>query len=218
MTLDLDRFQRQLEAEQTRLRHALAAVNHESSLLEETGDLAIGSGDHLADSATDTFMRELDEGLEENAEHLLQEIEAALGRIADGTYGTCSVAVESSTRPGSRQSRTPPSALTTSARRSASERTSPHGSDPRGRARGIDGERAAAHLERGALARRGIRPVARADRRGGRGDRRRPGDETGRRAHAGAGRQRRHRRAVLHPPRPELRHRLRPLREPDRAS
>ena len=91
MTLDLDRFQRQLEAEQTRLRHALAAVNHESSLLEETGDLAIGSGDHLADSATDTFMRELDEGLEENAEHLLQEIEAALGRIADGTYGTCSV-------------------------------------------------------------------------------------------------------------------------------
>ena len=64
-------------------------------------------------------------------------------------------AVESSTRPGSRQSRTPPSALTTSVRRSASERTSPHGSDPRGHARGIDGERAAAHLERGALARRG---------------------------------------------------------------
>jgi hypothetical protein len=71
MTLNLDRFQRQLEAEQTRLRHALAVVNHESSLLEETGDLAIGSGDHLADSATETFMRELDGGLEENAEHLL---------------------------------------------------------------------------------------------------------------------------------------------------
>lgn len=91
MTIDFDRFQRQLESEHARLRHALAAVNHEGSLIEETGDLAIGSGDHLADSATDTFMRELDGGLEENAEHLLAEIEAALGRIADGSYGKCVV-------------------------------------------------------------------------------------------------------------------------------
>jgi RNA polymerase-binding protein DksA len=58
-------------------------------MIEETGDLAIGAGDHIADSATDTFMRELDEGLEENAEHLLAEIEGALRRIDDGTYGTC---------------------------------------------------------------------------------------------------------------------------------
>ena len=57
-------------------------------MLEETGDLAIGSGDHIADSATETFMRELDGGLEENADHLLDEIDAALGRIDDGTYGT----------------------------------------------------------------------------------------------------------------------------------
>ena len=36
-------------------------------------------------------MRELDEGLEENADHLIDEVEAALGRIEDGTYGTCAV-------------------------------------------------------------------------------------------------------------------------------
>ncbi len=89
MTIDLDRFRGVLETEQARLRHALAAVNHEGSLLEETGDLAIGAGDHIADSATDTFMRELDEGLEENAEHLLEEIEGALRRIEEGTYGVC---------------------------------------------------------------------------------------------------------------------------------
>ncbi len=89
MSIDLQRFRRDLETEQARLRHALTVVNHEESLLEETGDLAIGSGDHLADSATDTFMRELDEGLEENAEHILQEIETALRRIDDGTYGVC---------------------------------------------------------------------------------------------------------------------------------
>ena len=89
--LDLDRFRSALEGERSRLLQAVHAVHHDGSLLEETGDLAIGSGDHLADSASETYMRELDEGLEENAEHILVEIEAALGRIEDGTYGLCTV-------------------------------------------------------------------------------------------------------------------------------
>ena len=89
MTLALDRAREVLEVERERLTSALATVNHDSSQSEETGDLAAGPGDHLADHATETFMRELDSGLEENAEHLLSEIEAALSRIEDGTYGTC---------------------------------------------------------------------------------------------------------------------------------
>jgi RNA polymerase-binding protein DksA len=88
--LDLERFRRVLEAERDKLRHAAQAVHHDGSLLEETGDLAFGSGDHLADSASETYMRELDEGLEENAGHVLVEIEAALARIENGTYGLCS--------------------------------------------------------------------------------------------------------------------------------
>jgi DnaK suppressor protein len=88
--LDVDRFRRALESERERLLQAVHAVHHDGSLLEETGDLAIGSGDHLADSASETYMRELDGGLEENAEHLLVEIDAALERIDDGTYGLCS--------------------------------------------------------------------------------------------------------------------------------
>ena len=87
--LDLARFRGALEAERNRLLHAAQAVHHDGSLLEETGDLAIGSGDHIADSATETYLRELDEGLEENAEHLLDEIDAALVRIDDGSYGLC---------------------------------------------------------------------------------------------------------------------------------
>lgn len=87
--LDLDRFRSVLEDERVRLLHARDAVHHDGSLLEETGDLAIGSGDHIADSASETYMRELDGGLEENADHILLEIEAALGRIDDGTYGLC---------------------------------------------------------------------------------------------------------------------------------
>ena len=87
---DLERFRLVLQSERDRLLHAAQAVRHEGSLLEETGDLAIGSGDHLADSATETYLRELDEGLEENAGHLLDEIDAALVRIDDGSYGLCS--------------------------------------------------------------------------------------------------------------------------------
>jgi DnaK suppressor protein len=87
--LDVQRFRLLLEGERMRLLHAAKAVHHDGSLLEETGDLAIGSGDHLADSASETYLRELDEGLEENAEHIVVEIDAALGRIEDGSYGLC---------------------------------------------------------------------------------------------------------------------------------
>ncbi len=48
-----------------------------------------------------------------------------------------------------------------------------------------------------------------------RGGRRRSADEAARRTDAGARRERRHRRTVLDPPRPELRYRLRSLRQPD---
>jgi RNA polymerase-binding protein DksA len=89
LSLDLEHYRRALESERERLRHAVGAVHHVGSLLDETGDLAIGSGDHLADSASETYLRELDGGLEENAEHLLVEIDAALGRIENGTYGLC---------------------------------------------------------------------------------------------------------------------------------
>ena len=88
-SLDLARFRGVLESERARLLHARQAVHHDGSLLEETGDLAIGSGDHIADSATETFLRELDEGLEENADHLLDALGAALERIEEGTYGLC---------------------------------------------------------------------------------------------------------------------------------
>ena len=91
MTLDLERFRSQLEDERDRLSHALGAVEHPGSIAEETGDLAVGAGDHLADSATETYIRELDGGLDENAKHVLEAIDAALSRIDDGTFGTCEV-------------------------------------------------------------------------------------------------------------------------------
>jgi RNA polymerase-binding protein DksA len=89
VSVNTNRLRTVLESERERLRAALVSVNHKESLLEETGDLSISTDDHIADTASETFMRELDGGLEENAEHLLEEIENALGRMDEGTYGTC---------------------------------------------------------------------------------------------------------------------------------
>jgi DnaK suppressor protein len=91
MTIDLDHFRSRLESERERLIAARDAINHTDSLADETGDLSTGPGDHLADNATETFMRELDGGLEENADHLLHEIDAALARVDNGSFGTCAV-------------------------------------------------------------------------------------------------------------------------------
>jgi RNA polymerase-binding transcription factor len=56
----------------------------------EDGELSSAAGDqHLADHASEMFDREVDESLEENAELIVREIDAALERIDTGTYGIC---------------------------------------------------------------------------------------------------------------------------------
>jgi RNA polymerase-binding transcription factor len=47
------------------------------------------SDNHLAETASVTIDREIDYSLEENETRVLAAIDAALGRIEDGTYGTC---------------------------------------------------------------------------------------------------------------------------------
>jgi RNA polymerase-binding protein DksA len=91
-TIDTDHFRAELEQHRERLRSTIA--HHDignSSLTEETGELMSSTSDnHLADTASETYEREFDEGLEEDAQDQLREVEAALQRIEDGTYGTCS--------------------------------------------------------------------------------------------------------------------------------
>ncbi len=93
MKIDTDRFRSALLKRRERLQETIK--HHDiggASLLEETGELMSSSADnHLADTASETFERELDEGLEEDAERQLREVEGALERIEDGSYGTCEV-------------------------------------------------------------------------------------------------------------------------------
>ena len=57
------------------------------SIEDETEDQT--QDNHLAETATATLDREIDYTLEENSEHVLAAIDAALNRIEDGTFGTC---------------------------------------------------------------------------------------------------------------------------------
>jgi DnaK suppressor protein len=74
--------------ERTRLANAIDYLHEENPGTfedeeEETFD------NHLADSATVTFTREMDYSLEENAGHVLAAIDEALKKIDDGTFGVC---------------------------------------------------------------------------------------------------------------------------------
>ena len=93
-TIDTEHYRKRLEDEKARLQHALGFLVRENpgSINDELGEVAEGGVDnHLGDTATATFDRELDEGLEEGAQQTLVDIDAALARIEAGTYGTCEV-------------------------------------------------------------------------------------------------------------------------------
>lgn len=90
--IETDRFRERLQEERRRVLGALDNLHTENpgSLEDETGELVSGSNDqHPADTATETFDRELAVTLEDNAESVLAAIDGALARIEQGTYGTC---------------------------------------------------------------------------------------------------------------------------------
>jgi DnaK suppressor protein len=90
--IDTERFRARLEDERRRVRNTIDYLHKENpgASDEITGDLAMGPGDnHLADIATETVDREIDYTLEENSANVLREVEAALQRIDDGTFGQC---------------------------------------------------------------------------------------------------------------------------------
>jgi RNA polymerase-binding protein DksA len=86
---DTDRFRQLLVEERARVQAALEHLHgeHRGSLEDETDE--IPSDNHLAETASATLEREIDDTLEESAEHVLAAIDAALERIEIGTYGTC---------------------------------------------------------------------------------------------------------------------------------
>jgi RNA polymerase-binding protein DksA len=91
MAIDTDRFRTALLEERERVAAAIENLHAETpgSLTDDSGE-ETAYDNHLGDTATVTYDRELGYTLEENSEHVLAEIDAALKRIEDGTYGVCS--------------------------------------------------------------------------------------------------------------------------------
>jgi len=89
--LDTSQYRARLVEEQERLLHAVDFLQRENpgSIADELGDIVTAGDGNLGDTATATYDRELDEGLGEGAQQTLREIDDALRKIDDGTYGAC---------------------------------------------------------------------------------------------------------------------------------
>ena len=88
-SIDTTRFREALLAERQRVENALDNIRTENpgSMEDETGDEM--ADQHLGDAATAMHDREMDATLTDNEQQVLAAIDAALQRIDDGTYGTC---------------------------------------------------------------------------------------------------------------------------------
>ena len=89
--LDTEAFRTRLLDARRQVVGAIDNIHAENpgSLGDETDETTY-QDNHLGDVATATFDREMASTLEDNSTHVLNEIDAALARIDDGTFGTCS--------------------------------------------------------------------------------------------------------------------------------
>ena len=88
--IDTEQFRQRLLEERQRVVDAIDNIHAENpgSLGDETDEPTF-QDNHLGDVATATFDREMASTLEDNSTHVLAEIDAALERIDEGTFGLC---------------------------------------------------------------------------------------------------------------------------------
>ena len=89
MAVDVERFRTLLDEERSRVLDAIEYLQKENPASNGDETQNEPSDSHLADTATETVDREIDYTLEENSEHVLAAIDAALERMEEGTYGQC---------------------------------------------------------------------------------------------------------------------------------
>lgn len=88
---DLDYFKKLLLGLRLRVMEDLGQISGDylkKNLKDVSGDLS-GYSFHMADMASDATDAEFNLSLAENEQDLLKEIDEALKRIEDGTYGIC---------------------------------------------------------------------------------------------------------------------------------
>ncbi len=86
-----DNIRRKLEALRARLRPEVSAIT-EQTLAPAGGQAANELSNvpfHLGDGGTEEYLHDLNATLLENEEYLANEVQAAIKRLDDGTYGKC---------------------------------------------------------------------------------------------------------------------------------
>jgi DnaK suppressor protein len=74
-----------LQDERATLRDEIMSMEVENQNQQDD----YGVGNHMADDATEVFTRERNIALRNNAQDLLAQVEAALQRLGEGSYGVC---------------------------------------------------------------------------------------------------------------------------------
>jgi DnaK suppressor protein len=74
-----------LERERASLRSDIAALAADNRAPQDDS----GIGNHIADDATEVFERERDLALRSNSQDVLTQVDAAIERIDQGSYGIC---------------------------------------------------------------------------------------------------------------------------------
>jgi len=90
---DLQHFKERLLLEKKRVFDEMGEIQQENlktSIADQSGENSRYSY-HLGDTASLAYGREFSMGLAERQQKYLEQIDEALQRIADGTYGTCLV-------------------------------------------------------------------------------------------------------------------------------
>ncbi|MDR7522207.1 MAG: TraR/DksA C4-type zinc finger protein [Armatimonadota bacterium] len=89
---EVEEFRKILEVERQRLAEELERIEEHLPEVEPvSADAAGGYDEDLADVASDAFEREKGIAIENSVQELLDQVEEALGRIEEGTFGTCEV-------------------------------------------------------------------------------------------------------------------------------
>ena len=90
--LDLHRYREMLEKERQRMLRQIRTIDagQDQELSESLSEIS-DYDDHPADVATETFEREKDRALRENARETLERVDAALRKMDTGTYGLCDI-------------------------------------------------------------------------------------------------------------------------------
>jgi DnaK suppressor protein len=88
--LDLAIYRERLDSERARLQTELDRLSAEVAESADPLDPTRGGvGNHLADDSNETFEEEKLLSLRYNTEQMLRQVDHALERVADGTYGVC---------------------------------------------------------------------------------------------------------------------------------